>query len=494
MRVSQFRGLGWAVAYLMVAAALLWPAAINGRPAYFFDTAGYHSNGQAVVAALEAKLHPSAPVANAATATQPSSRPGGVVAIRAVAYAVVSYVADWPAGRMVAVIIAQALLTSAVLLIWWRRSAPGLGWGAALTAGLATAAFTSASWFTSLVMPDVFAGLALLAFLTLVLPAERPLGLPAKLFLCGLIGFAFAAHVSHVPLIVGLSAVAIGQLVWAAVRARKAPKLAALIWLSAPVAVGVAAVLASSVVGFSEVSLAPKRMPLVLARSIADGPARWYLQEHCATEKYVICEMFPVIPSRLEDVLFGPRGLSARATPEQMDAIRREEPIILARAARAYPLYQINKAAVAFGRQLLRFDLNDTRFIRQVVRGPDGEISLEPAKERATVHEIANLATYAGIAAALIYLIFIARRLRPGEGAVLLLLLAGLLGNAAVTGILSGVAHRYQARIIWVVPVVALGFWMARRAAGQAAISMQFTGALPTAAGALETLDQAAGD
>ena len=495
--MSQFRGYGWAFAYLVVACALLWPAATNGRAAYFFDTAGYHANGRAAVAAIESKLQRlgllSAATRTAASVDAPTDA-RSVVAIRAVAYAAFVYLGEWPAGRMVAVIIIQALLASGILMIWWRRVAPDTGWPAAMTAGLATAAFTSASWFTSFVMPDIFAGLALLAFLVLAVPAERPLSLRVKLFLCVVIGYAFAAHVSHVPLIVGLSGLAIGLVIWTSVRRREPPNVGAILWLGAPVGIGVVAVLATSVVGFSEVSLAPKRMPLVLARSIADGPARWYLQDHCATEKYVICDLFPVIPTRVEDVLFGPNGLRARATPEQMEAIRREEPIIVARAARAYPLHQAAKAAAAFGRQLLRFDLTDTTFTRQVVRAADGEISFAPAAERAQVRGIANLVTYAGIAAALIYLAMIARRLRRGEGTVLLLLAAGLLGNAAVTGILSGVAHRYQGRIIWVVPVVALGFYLARRASRRAEISRQFTGALPAPAGTLKALDQAARD
>ncbi len=501
--MSQFRGLGWAVAYLSVACALLWPAAINGRPAYFYDSAGYHANGQAVAAAIGTKLQPfglsAAASPQGATPAEAGAQSGSVVAIRAVAYAVFAYLGDWPGGRMVAAIIVQALLVSAVLMIWWRRVAPDVGWRTAAAAGLLTAAVTSASWFTSFVMPDIFAGLGLLAFLILAFPSEtppseRPLGLRAKIFLCVLTGFAFAAHVSHVPLIVGLSGFAIGQATWTALRHRTLPKLAVILLLVAPVGIGVAAVLATSVVGFSQVSLAPKRMPLVLARSIADGPARWYLQEHCATEKYVICELFPVIPTTIEDVLFGPNGLRARATPEQMEAIRNEEPIIVARAARAYPFRQAAKAAVAFGRQLLRFDLTDTTFTRQVIRTADGGISLAPAVERRPVRAVANLVTYAGIAAALIYLALIARRLRPGEGAVLLLLAAGLLGNAAVTGVLSGVAHRYQGRIIWVVPVVAIGFWLARRGCRMAEISLQFTGALPAPPGTLKTLDQTARD
>ena len=162
--MSQSRGLGWAVAYLAVAGALLWPAAINGRPAYFFDSAGYYANGRAVVAAVEAKLAPPRPAAPSAGATQadpakPAAHPGGVVAIRAVAYAVFAYLGGWPSGRMVAVILLQALAASAVLMIWWRRMDPNVGRTAAVGAGLLIAAGSSASWFTSFVMPDIFAGL-----------------------------------------------------------------------------------------------------------------------------------------------------------------------------------------------------------------------------------------------------------------------------------------------------------------------------------------------
>ena len=470
--MTRYRGLGWAVALLITAGAMLWPAGLNGRPAYFYDTAGYYANGRAIAGVVEARLGLVArsPARDgAATARAAPAHSGGVVAIRAVAYAVFAYVGGWPGARMVLVILIQALLVALTLLIWWRRIAPQSDWPTAAVAGVAVAVGTSAAWFTSFVMPDIFAGLALLAFLILAYPGETPLSGRVSAYLLLLIGFAFAAHVSHVPLIAGLSVFAVGQVLWSAFRGRTWPRLTQIARLVAPVGIGVAAVLASSFIGFSEVSLAPKRLPLILARSIADGPARWYLQKHCATEKYVICDLFPVIPSRIEDVLFGPDGLRARATPDQMEAIRREEPVIVSRAARAYPLYQITRAASAFGRQLWHFDLADTDFTRQVVRAAEGSITLQSVTENVGARRVANLAAYGGVAAAIVYLLWLglSRRLRRGEGGLLLLALAGLAGNAAVTGILSGVAHRYQARIIWVVPVVAIGFFLARRSLGR---------------------------
>lgn len=46
-------------------------------------------------------------------------------------------------------------------------------------------------------------------------------------------------------------------------------------WLAAPIVLGMLATVATGLVGFGTASVAPKRFPLTLARSIEDGPARW---------------------------------------------------------------------------------------------------------------------------------------------------------------------------------------------------------------------------
>ena len=101
--------LGWGLAFVVVAAAMLWPAALNGRPAYFFDSEGYYSNGRASVFAVKTKVqrfleHSKATHVGAAH----SKSAKDVVATRAVAYAAFAYMTSWPAGRMVLTIIVQA--------------------------------------------------------------------------------------------------------------------------------------------------------------------------------------------------------------------------------------------------------------------------------------------------------------------------------------------------------------------------------------------------
>ena len=97
-------------------------------------------------------------------------------------------------------------------------------------------------------------------------------------------------------------------------------------WFGSPLLLAVVALLGTSYAAFGEWSLAPKRYPIGLARSISDGPGYWYLRDHCATEHFAICEIYGTNPPRkVNDFLWGPNGVRYRATPEQMERIRAEE-------------------------------------------------------------------------------------------------------------------------------------------------------------------------
>jgi hypothetical protein len=469
------KGLAWLLAVVLIGAAMLWPAVLNGRPSYFPDSIGYFNNGRSAVIALLAKarhLAPEpAPAARGGQAPeQQVQRPDQVVSTRAVAYSVFAYLTGWPGGRMFLTVLAQGLMVATLLLMWWRRLAPDLRWSTAVAAGCAMAAGTSASWFVSFAMPDIFAGAALMALLILSFPGARRIGMVAGTFLVLIVTVGFAVHVSHIPLLMVATVSAIALHLLSALRRQVAPDWRTLGWLAAPIGLGLVGILAISLVGFSEISLAPKRMPAVLARSIEDGPARWYLEQHCATERYVICQVFPVIPKYQTEVLFGPDGLGRRATPAQMDAIREEEPTIVLRALAAYPWVQARRSGEAFLLQLSRFGVFDLSFRGEVGRAAADEIRLNSAPSEPLFPRGAfDGLIYGGVAVAALYLLWTRGRPRQGEAAVLAVAIVGLIANAAVTGILSAVADRYQARVIWVVPALAIGFYLARRPEAPAA-------------------------
>ena len=203
----------------------------------------------------------------------------------------------------------------------------------------ALALFTSAGWSAAYAVPDIFAGIAVAAAAMLAVYFEAMTNRLRCAFVI-LIALCITVHGSHLPIVI-ITLIA-GSIV--SFRPKRLWWRRAAIFAS-PVVAGVAAMLVTSYAAFGELSLAPKRYPIQLARSVADGPGAWYLHDQCATEHYAICEVFgPNPPRNVGEFLWGEHGVRNRATPEQMDRIRAEESTIVRRAALAYPGTQITRS------------------------------------------------------------------------------------------------------------------------------------------------------
>ena len=238
----------------------------------------------------------------------------------------------------------------------------------------------------------------------------------------------------------------------------------------------VAVLLGASFAAFGEASLAPKRYPIQLARSVADGPGAWYLRDHCATEHYAICEVFgPNPPRKVGEFLWGPNGVRYRATPEQMERIRAEESTIVRRAAMEYPLVQIGQSIRNTARQLFTFSPDDLVFGEEMAGGKDPSI-VQVRSDNPALKTFGAVAVYLTFFASIAFLIVNRRRLDRMEIAAVGVAVIGLLANAAVCGILSGVTDRYQGRVAWILP--ALAFIIFARFWDEGRLSQAATGEL----------------
>jgi hypothetical protein len=231
----------------------------------------------------------------------------------------------------------------------------------------------------------------------------------------------------------------------------------------APFAIAAAMTMAFNLVAFGGPSLTGKRFPLTLARSIAEGPGKWYLDKNCRHLKYAICEVYPNgVPGTINSFLWGPTGVKERATAEQMDRIRGEESEVVMAAARAYPLQEAGRLAHQYGRQLVRFRPG-VGLDAKIVLDSDGNPVLVPATYDPVWVNIVAVLSIASLLAG-IALLAIRWRTMPALRPMVGLVVCGLLMNAAVCVFFSGVADRYQARVIWLIPLLAL---MALRPSGQ---------------------------
>lgn len=454
---------------LLLALLLCWPLLLFGRPAYYPDTDPYYKGGKVAVAFVADKLFPPppAPPDPAAAAAPGNDRPAATVpganvrGARSIPYSITAYVLSGPQHAMIPLVVFDALLAAFAIAVF--LTALDLGtlawWGASLLLAFAT----PAALVSCFAMPDIFAGITILTIAVLTVVPGR-LTTPVAIMLALVDAFAIASHTSHVALALALLPIA---LLWRW-RNRLVIGRRASLWIAAPVLLGIAIVVISGIVAFREVSLAPQRFPLALARAIDDGPARWYLARHCRDRHFAVCELYPdgVLPSGFEFV-WGLNGIHMRASADQLKRIRDQEFEILLRAAVAYPWQQASQLSWDVGRQLVAFDLDELNFNARAQTRPDGSLQFVPIPglpEETFAWADWIVRSSAAIAAiALAIGLFKAR----GERRMLaVLLLTGLIANAAICAIFAEWDDRYQVRVIWLLPLAAIAVWAPRRQYG----------------------------
>lgn len=469
----------------LLALLLLWPLLLFGRPAYMDDSAAYQNGGEQAIGFVLRKLHLLQPEARKAPAniTDGNATPQKAAnaeegskdtkVARSIPYSALAYVLGGPGMTMMGLAVFQAITTALALVALFEGLA-GQSWRPfGVMTGLVAFASPMAPIVT-FIMPDCYAPVMIGVMATLPFFWARFSG-SMRLLLLGIATLGVSLHTSHPPIALG-TALAISPLL-VMLRQSVPTKLGqALAILWAPAILGVSLVMLSGLIGFGKASLSPKHYPLALARAVDNGPARWYLQEECKDpRRYAICEIYGTrIPLTVQEMLWSKDSLVTRASPEQLDRIRAEERTILIETTKRYPLQQLYLVAHDVPEQLIVFRLNYFRYDSEVVRNAVGDIILRTPRGEAQ-----QSALYAGLEAlndmmaaiGALALMWMWRKMSAAQRWSVIVMLTGLLANAAVCAIFSGVAPRYQARVIWLIPWLALGIGWSLFRAGKISIA-----------------------
>ena len=443
---------------ILAALVLSWPLLAFGHPAYIQDSASYYKGGRAAVSFVLAKADQPEQTATQAQSTESPHTDAAREAsgVRSITYSVAAYVLSAPRATMILLALVQALAAGAVMVaalgafggLSARRTTAAL----ILLSGASTVAVTS-----FLVVPDIFAGL-LIASMILLAAAQSRLSTGVRLMCAAIAAFAMTAHPSHIPLAGGMTMLGLG---WVAIGrySKSPPPRWTWAWVVAPLLVGGLTILALNRVAFGETSLTSKQYPFLLARSVNDGPGRWYLEKNCPELRYTICTLYPhgLPKGGALEFLWGKDGIVERATPAQMDRIRAEEREIVVAAAREYAGYEVRKLSFNIARQLVLFQ--PYPFDHRMALDETGTPQLAPALPNnhglLLIIGLLTAITAALGTAWLGWTFFKERGLRP----VISLVFLGVLGNAATCAILSAVSHRYQARVVWLIPLFAVALY-----------------------------------
>jgi len=429
------------VAAILAGAAMLgWPALLNGYPILFSDTGAFLAQ-TAIPAMIWDKPYVYGP-----------------------------FLALFAAGVTLWGPVLAVLLGLSHLLWLAQRAVRGVAtarWHLGLCAGLAL--LTSAPWFAAFLMPDIFAPALVLA---LYLLAFAPLSRLETVWLTVLATLCTAAHLSHLPLAAALAGMAL------LLGRRMAPALRA----GMPLALALGFLVGSNWVGHGRASVSPYGSVFALARLVADGPAARVIEAACPGAGWHMCRWAGRLPTDADAFLWEAEGpvWSARedgAQPGGPISLAPEASEIVGHALRAYPAEVAWSALRNAWAQLFMARVGD-------VLGREDVGAAMPERVRSVfgVAEAGRLEAglqwrdglrraAAGLAwpqpwitalAGAVALLAWWRAHRAGDQPrlrLVLFVLVGLAVNAAATGALSGPHHRYQARIVWLLPLAAVLCW-----------------------------------
>lgn len=479
---------------LIAAAVLLLGAAFaDGRPSVFYDSDSYELAGrnfmeiiQKAPDSLTFRMKPGLDIGDDPVTSDDDLDPG-MMGARSAWYGLFMR-GLWLVGSLWLVAAAQALIGAWIVRLLWRSVAPKApGWSYLATVGALTVASTL-PFFVSFAMPDVFAGFMSAAICVAMLYFDRlkrwEIGL-LWLLLAACMSFHGSDPILAVPLVLGS-----GLLAWRLGASLKGQGLRALFVLSALV-VGVGLVKAY---GFAFELRSGRELrppPFITARLLVDGPAKRYLLTHCTDDAtpFVVCRYrFQPMPDtdtvlwsdEYDSGVFNIADARTRLLMEQQEnklalAVLGYDPVGQIIASTKNWLVQLGffwvEDPVRNPMVILRDPYWGTTKLKDLI--PNSSECKPIGPGCAPPFYMTPLAVWHGlwIVAGLAFVGFrlsrrdvleAVRRKKPDWSnetvrlfAAAVTLIAAVLINAAICGVFSGTFTRYEARVVWIVPLTA---------------------------------------
>lgn len=462
----------------LAAAILCLPALLNGAPFLYHDSATYIAQGQAAVMQVFPTRAPAAdteilpPAREAFREMAEASGPPLVIGGRSIYYGVLAYLSQ-VIGIGWGLVALQGLAVAVPLVALFRILVPAIWRGAALVAAVVVGFATPGGLYVGMLMPDIWAGAMILAIAALaVLP--RGTAAATRAMLTAICALAVLFHLSHLAILVALAG--LGAMVWLAWRpARDAIGAGLALRLGAVVVVGLLGQAMFAYMIERTYGAPPISRPHLTAHLVDMGPGTEYARAACADgAELAICAYVDRLPTGWIAFLFD-------ADPETgifeiaPDPVKRQ----IAAEDAAFAIGTFRHAPLATGLGLARdgaaqlwhlavdgTPLHDRDAASLEARFPPDLAAATYASinydNRQPLLVLTRL-TYLGTAASSLFLLAagIAAVLHPGGVARQLVIavaicVAGLVLNALVCGILASPNVRFQARVIWILPLMAV--------------------------------------
>ena len=454
------------VVRVVVGALLLGAAALAYHRVFIFHDAGtYYLYGQHIVSEFVAVAkYDRAAIISLGEAAQ------DYAGARSPSYSLMFFVLTRTLTLWGAMAV-QALAASWLILTLTRAIAPSRRRVAywVVVAGLTLG--SSLSYFVSYAMPDVFGGLGVLALVALLVFPDRP-GRGERACLTLMLAAAASFHPTFPPILIAAAAAwGIATSVLEASSRPAAGRLAPFLSVCVAIAAG-----ALSGPLYREVERRVFQHPIaappfLMARLLEDGPAVAYLTEACALgTPYALCRVVLRPPIDSDSFLWNEdaNGVYQVVTPTTRRALREEELRFALGTIRSRPREQIAVSLRNWRRQLLQHQ------VFEQLLDPKTQSSYRlfeitgsrPGVARSHAWEPVLQGLRTGVLVAAMVVLagfFVIAGRSGGEGregrriqVVVAVVVAAVLVNAAICGIVSKPWPRYAARIVWLIPAASL--------------------------------------
>jgi len=447
---KSFNKLFVPVYLILTSLIILWPVKYNGYPLFYSDSALY-----ILVSNLFGHLRHS------------ESLPY----LSGLGYAWFIRIVTWR-STMYLVVFAQALILNILIYFITKSfSANAKIWIFHLPIIIILSLFSSMGWTVSQLMPDIFTSFLILSVFLFYDQEQKSFGM--YMFLSIIIISAILSHLTNII----ISASIVGLVLLSVLFTRpgkagimyfikKSMIIASLVFISLLILVG----LNKRYYNFA--GLSPTSQIFLMARLMDTGFMPEFLEEKCATKEYQMCMYKDSLPNSYEGFLWDPNSPFSKTGGWDIQKHKEYGEIIT--DVFTTPKYLgklLYNSSVHSVKQLKTFEIGDGFTTIYAAESGQYQLALSHFNKRELKEDylnskqtlgtlnfdIPNQLNYIIVFASLliITLTFILCRFDRKITLLTLILIGGVILNAIGTSGFSSVFHRFQSRVIWLIPFLA---------------------------------------
>lgn len=436
--IKKFPILTQSIFFILSILSLLWPALYNGFPLVYSDSGSYIHSGFVNEIPIDRPIFYGLFLRHFSLATS-----------------------------LWFIVVSQAIFVYFVVYLARKRLVKNTKWPVTFILLSIISFTTGLSNYTSQIMPDFFTGLIILAFG--LIATSKTLHLRDYLLVLLFI-FGVIVHLSNLIVVFGLLFLVIVYSLYK----KKSPRYFARIILICLAPLVIALLVSKNYTDKYQLSRAPNIF--IYGRMVETGVMQDFLKENCENNQYIFCTQIDRLPESAVGFIWDDKSLLFDTTcrkidwtycwEEKNDALGKSINGLLKSSSHRNKLLKIYSSD--FLLQLIDFDIGILtpqkemspsyytidKYLKVDKKYYTKALQFKKTQEFKTISLIQFIVVILSFLYLLVYMLFLPKIRKLNL--FLFITVMGVVGNALTVSFFSTVIDRYQARLIWIIPLMAM--------------------------------------